>query len=190
VTEERAAGFLARDSILNRDTVSPLHFPTVVLRATSFDYDRRGRTINALNLVGKQDRQNSLFTGLGYLRRSSYQDVSGVVGCVVAFSSTDTLTWDALGNQLTSRTTTTATANSRPFERYTDGGTSFGLQPNVGRHVQTTRPTDRQLVARRRGKCCAADFHEHGFDVTRWKTAGGITTPSTGCASWIIAPPR
>ncbi len=135
-----AAGFLARDSILNRDTVSPLHFPTVVLRATSFDYDRRGRTINALNLVGKQDRQNSLFTGLGYLRRSSYQDVSGVVGGVVAFSSTDTLTWDALGNQLTSRTTSAASANSRLFERYTDGGVSFGLQPSVGRHVQTTRP--------------------------------------------------
>ncbi|MGQ0641013.1 MAG: hypothetical protein ACT4P6_09640 [Gemmatimonadaceae bacterium] len=58
----------------------------------------------------------------------------------MAILSTDTLTWDALGNQRTSRTTTTASANSRVFERYTDGTVSLGVQPNVGRHVQTTRP--------------------------------------------------
>ena len=119
------AGRVTGDSI--RDASSAL------LRATVVTYsDARGKVTASANSVLKHDIMSALYSGLGFVVRSGYSDTgTDYRGFPQTFSSSDSITYDALGNMLASATrTTNATA---PLEESYTGPRTYVYNTTSGR---------------------------------------------------------
>ena len=102
------------------------------LRLTSRTYDARDKSLTSVNTTGALDNHTATYTGLGYLAASAYSD-HGVnpFGAGVAYTSTDTMTYDGLGNLFRDTTITTG-STSAGYGRF-DGKRDLRYDPVTGR---------------------------------------------------------